>query len=222
MTTTTKSPTTTTKSPATSGADRIEISRVPSETMLVPIVGTSPLIVHRFSEKARKQMLDAAQGNKPPREPKDPEAEYRAAFHRLKDGKPGFPATGFKAATVSAGRFFSGVTMTGLRQFLFFKGEIGADGVPLVRIEGEPRMREDVVTVNRGGSDLRYRPEFSEWSAVLEIVFVSSMITQGSVLSLVDGAGLGVGIGDWRPEKGGDFGTFRVDPTKDITVLSAS
>jgi hypothetical protein len=38
----------------------------------------------------------------------------------------------------------------------------------------------------------------------------------------VDGAGLGVGIGDWRPEKGGDFGTFRVDPTKDITVLSAS
>jgi len=32
--------------------------------MLVPIVGLTPLIVHQWSEKAKRQMLDAQQGVK--------------------------------------------------------------------------------------------------------------------------------------------------------------
>lgn len=200
----------------------IEIHKIAAETLLVPIVGTTPLIVHRFSEKAKRQMLDNMQGRKSPKQAKDPEAEYEAAFYRLGDGGFGFPSLAFKAATVGGARFYSGVTMTALKQFMYLRGEVGDDGRALTRIEGDPIMREDVVTVGRNGSDLRYRPQFSEWRAMLEVTYVTSALTRGSVLSLIDAGGMGVGVGEWRPEKDGDFGTYRVDPAREIEIVTSA
>lgn len=201
-------------------ADAIQIDKIAAETLHIPILGTTPLIVHRFSEKAKRQMLDAMQGRKSPKQPKDPQAEYEAAFYRLKDGGYGFPVIAFKAATVGGARFYGGVTMKALKQFIFFRGEVGEDGQSLARIEGEPKIREDVVRVGRGGTDLRYRPEFPEWSTVIEVVYVTSVLTRASVLSLIDAGGMGVGVGEWRPERDGDFGTYRIDPDREVEVVS--
>lgn len=200
----------------------IHIDRIAAETIRVPIVGTTPLIQQRFSEKAKRQLLDNMQGRKSPKQPRDPQADYEAAFYRLKDGTFGHPVTAFKDATVGAARFYprNSVTMTGLRQSVFFRGEPGTDGLSLIRIIGEPTMREDVVRVNRGGTDLRYRPQFTEWATTLEVTYVTLLLTRDSVLSLIDAGGMGIGVGEWRPERGGDFGTFRIDPTKDIEVVS--
>ena len=199
---------------------QVSISRIDAETLQVPIVGTSPLIVNKFNEKAKRQMLDAMQGRKTPKVAKDPEADYQSSFYRLDDDTYGFPVIAFKAATVGAARFYGkSVSMTALRQFIFMNGEFSkVDGQKLARISGEPHMREDIVRVGMGGSDLRYRGEFSEWSSVIEVVYVRSMLTRESVLSLIDAGGMGVGVGEWRPEKRGDFGTYMVDPTRDIEV----
>jgi hypothetical protein len=197
----------------------IQIDRIAAETWRVPIEGTSPLIVHNFSEKSKRQMLEAQQGKKRLKDIRDPQAEFEAAFYRINNPVTGelsygFPVTAFKAATIGAARFYDkSVSMTALRQFMFMRG-ILTDGDPqqLVEITGEPRMREDVVRL--GGpsrsADLRYRPEFPVWSAVLEVTFVTSSISLGSVLSLIDAGGLGIGVGEWRPEKRGEFGTYRV------------
>lgn len=200
---------------------QVSISKIDTEHMLVPIVGTSPLIVHKFSEKAKRQMLDAQQGRKSPKVARDPEADYQAAFYRTKEGY-GFPAVAFKACTIGAARFYGkDVRMTDLRQFLFFKGLISEkDPQSLVEIVGEPHMREDVVRLGMSGTDLRYRPEFTEWSATLEVIYIKSSLTKESVLSLIDAGGMGVGVGEWRPEKKGDYGTFMVDPTRDVVVTS--
>lgn len=198
---------------------QVEIDRIAAETVLVPIVGTAPLLVHKFSEKAKRQMLDNMQGRKTPKLAKDPKAEYEAAFYRTKDDGYAFPVIAFKAATIGAARFYDkSVTMTGLRQFIFMHGEPSEDGQAMARIEGEPTMREDVVRVGQG-SDLRYRPQFMEWSTTLEVTYVTSALTRGSLLSLVDAGGMGIGVGEWRPEKKGDFGTYRIDPTRDVEVV---
>lgn len=208
---------------ATNGASEkgatIDLSAIEVGLMRVPILGTAPIITNRFSEKAKRQMLDKAQGRKTPKQPKDPEAEYEAAFYRFEDGGFGIPVTAFKGATVGGARFFAGVTMTAIRQCLFFKGPMGVDGQQLVRIEGIPRMREDVVRVGNGGTDLRYRPEFPEWSAVLDVVFVKASLTQGSVLSLINAGGLGIGVGDWRPERNGPFGTYCINEDEEIVII---
>ncbi len=77
-------------------APLIVIDALQEETILVPIVGVTPLITHRFSEKAKRQMLDNTQGRKTPKQPKDPEAEFRAASYSLADGGYGIPADSFK------------------------------------------------------------------------------------------------------------------------------
>lgn len=201
---------------------QITISRINTETLRIPLVGTAPLIVHKFSEKAKRQMLDAMQGRKSPKQPKDPDADYQAAFYRHDDDGYGFPVIAFKAATVGGARFFGkDVTMTGLRQCMFFDAELSkVDGQKLARIVGEPHMREDAVTVGVSGRDLRYRPEFVEWNTTLDVIYVKSMLTRESVLSLVEAGGMGVGVGEWRPEKRGDFGTYMIDSTREVEVLS--
>lgn len=201
---------------------QIHIKEVATGQIIVPIVGTMPLIVHNFSEKAKRQMLDAQQGRKTPKEARDPQAEYEASFYRTKNGY-GFPVTAFKSATVGAARFFGkDVKMTELRQFMFFHGHISDnDPQALVEIHGEPRMREDVVRLSgpSRSADLRYRPEFPEWSTELVITYVESSLSFDSVLSLVNAGGLGIGVGEWRPEKRGEFGTYKIDPTKDVQVV---
>lgn len=198
----------------------IQIDAVPSETIHVPIIGTAPLIVSRFSEKAKQQMLDAQQGRKKIKTIRDPDADYQASLYRTDDGGYGFPATGFKAATVSAARFYDkSVTMIGLRQSLFIRGvhsKIAGQG--LVAINGEPVMREDMVRVGISGTDLRYRGEFTEWSATLVVVYVTSLLSRASVLSLIDAGGMGSGVGEWRPERRGDFGTYEIDRSQEIEV----
>jgi hypothetical protein len=201
---------------------QIQISKINTETIRVPIRGTSPLIVNKFSAKAKQQMLDTMQGRKVPKQPKDPDTDYLATLYRHDDGGYGFPVIGLKAATVGAARFFDkSVTMTGLRQYMFFDAEFSkVESIKLLRIEGEPVMREDVVRVGQGGTDLRYRAEFTEWSTAVNVVYVVSALTRDSIVSLIEAGGMGVGIGEWRPERKGDFGTYQIDESREVQVLS--
>lgn len=206
---------------------QVQLNKIDAETLIVPIRGTAPLIVHNFSEKSRRQMLEAQQGKKKVKEIRDPRAEYEAAFYRIahEDGTEGygFPVTAFKAATTGAARFYDkSVTMTALRQFMFMRGVMTkADAQMLVEIHGEPEMREDVVRL--GGpsrsADLRYRPMFPEWTCELTVTYVKSSIDRGSILSLIDAGGMGIGVGEWRPEKRGEFGTYQVDPDRGVEIV---
>ena len=205
----------------------IEIQRIAVGRMMVPIVGTSPLIVHNFSEKSKRQMLDSQQGRRKVKENRDPQTEYEAAFYRIanEEGVDGYglPAVSFKSATIGAARFYKSVRMSELKQALFFRGILTkADPQQLVEIHGEPQMREDIVRLGGASrsADLRYRPEFREWRATLEVEYVKSLLSDDSVLSLIDAGGLGVGVGEWRPERGGDFGRFQIDSDREVVTVS--
>jgi len=203
---------------------QVAIRRIAAETIIVPIRGTAPLLVHKWSEKAKRQMLDKMTGRRTPKAPKDPEAEFQASIYRMNnEDHYGFPVLGFKACTVEASRLYDkSVTKVGLMQTLFFTGEYSKTaGQQLTRIVApDPDMREDVVTVGVKGTDLRYRAEFTaDWTASLTVTYISSSITQDSVLSLIDAGGLTVGVGEWRPAKSGNFGTFQIDDTRKVEVL---
>jgi hypothetical protein len=220
---------------------QINIQRIAASSIRVPVVGTAPLIVHNWSKKAKQQMLDAQQGKRKVKEVRDPEADYNASFYRLGVPEPGqrqkygFPVLGFKAATISAARFYGkDVTMTMLKQCLFFRGIMtAADNQQLVEIDYEwdeeamgglplddphrnPHMREDVVRLGQGSTDLRYRAEFFPWRAELIVTYVESALSQDSVLSLIDSGGMGVGVGEWRPQRGGQYGTYEIDESRPV------
>lgn len=191
----------------------IELEPLGWSSMEIPIIGTTPLIPHRWSEKAKRQMLDSQQGKaKPKKEPKIPEEEAHAATYWLADGRPGMPATAFKAASADAARYFDKrVSIELLKRVLRVEGD-GSE--QLVPIEGDMTMREDTPRNSGGGADLRYRNQFWPWSATLVVRYLATALTPGAVVAIVDAGGAG-GVGDWRPSaqksKTGTFGCYRVD-----------
>lgn len=190
----------------------VSLKRIQRETALIDIKGTAPLIVHAWDAKAKKQMLDSQQGVKKVKVIRDPQADYESSMYRFEDGGHGFPTLGFKSATVTGGyRTFGGksVKMTELRLALsFITDGISTLGEQLTRIQGQPIMREDMVRVGMG-TDLRFRAEYRDWSARLRIDYLPHMIDIDSIVALVDAGGMN-GVGEWRPEKDGVFGTFEV------------
>lgn len=208
----------------------IELPKLDIRLMEVAVVGDSPLIVHAWSEKAKKEMLDKQMKKaKSAKEAKDPVADFEASMYRLADGGYGFPSVAFKNAAVTAGTSVAGLTKIQARQAFHILGE-DADiqgafegsksRVNLVRIEGgKPSMREDMVRVGMGTADLRYRPEFSEWHAKLLVRYNANVLSESQILNLLNVAGFAVGVGEWRPEKDGQYGCFHVATEADMAKL---
>lgn len=190
----------------------IEIPPIEIKTYILRVVGDSPLIVHAWSAKAKQEMLDKQMGKaRGKKEPKDPNADYEGAFYRLASGTPGFPTIAFKAAAVNAARQVEGLTMTFLRGAFHTVGE-------LVEIEGIPHMREDMVRVGMGTADIRFRPEWVEWAVNLVVRLNTRSLTLEQLIHLFNQAGFSVGVGEWRPEKGGRNGMFHVEGVNEVTA----
>jgi hypothetical protein len=69
-------------------------------------------------------------------------------------------------------------------------------------------------------SDIRTRAILREWAATVSITFVSPNLNETGVANLLAAAGMVVGIGDWRPEKGkGNYGQFRIASQDDEEFL---
>lgn len=168
------------------------------------LVGTSPLICHRFAEKAKRQMLDKQMKKAVgPKSAKDPEVDYQDSLYPMPDGDGyGFPAIAFKASMVGSARFL-GLKMTEMRGAFHVPGE-------LVRIIGEPQMREDMVRLQGNTADIRYRGQFDPWEVHLTIRYNAGFISQEQLANLLVTAGFSQGIGEWRPERDGSNGMWEL------------
>lgn len=201
----------------------VVIPAIQIKEMQLMIVGDSPFISHAWSEKSKRMLLDnMTKAAKTAKEPKRPMQEFADSlywisekpdfsemtdeeiFDAVQKGRYGFPATAFKAAAV-AGVYRAGLSkdMVSMRGAFHIQGE-------LVEIEGTPKIIEHPARVAKGGTDLRYRGQFDTWSAVLDIRYNAGAISVEQVANAFNLGGFACGIGDWRLEKGGQYGAFHV------------
>lgn len=204
----------------------VELPRLNIERVEVTLVGDTPLIMHKWSEKAKKEMLDKQMKRaKTAKAAKDPERDFQESVYALdenedlvvgswKDHKGairfGFPVIGFKAAAVTACTSIGGITKVQARQAFHIDGEYAIiEGAP-------PRSREDMVRIGMGTADIRYRGEFFPWYTTLVIAHNANVMSAEQILNMLNTAGFGVGVGEWRPEKDGQFGRFHVATEGDM------
>jgi hypothetical protein len=84
------------------------------------------------------------------------------------------------------------------------------DGEFAVIEGGEPVMREDMVRIGMGTADIRYRGEFKRWWTTIDVKHNANVMSAEQVVNLFNTAGFAVGVGEWRPERDGQFGRFHV------------
>ena len=226
-----------TKKTAATEKAMIELPGIDIGLFEVHIVGDSPIIIHKWQEKAKKEMLDkqmkkASNG----KEAKNPVSDFVNALYWLnengelidtpeelanvsedtpmeevnavlKKGRFGFPTCGFKACAIDAG-YQQGV----IAKKTTAKGAFHIIGEYAV-IDGFPTMREDMVQI--GGmskvADIRYRPEFKKWKTTLTIKYNKKAISKEQIVNLLNYGGFANGVGEWRPSRDGSFGTFHCE-----------
>jgi len=190
--------------------DEIVIHKPQKKFMTIELIGDTPLIMHKMSEKSKKMIRDKQQKKaKKVREARNPKQEFLDAMYTDGNGGYLFPARAFKAAAVEACRQADGITMTAARQMFFVAGLEDAEWV---KIESDdPIIREDVVTIGQGTTDLRYRPQFNNWKAKIKVKFLEHVISPEQIVNIFELAGFCSGIGEDRPnKKGHTFGMFNV------------
>lgn len=212
----------------------VEIKPMEIRKVNLRIVGASPLIMHAWSEKATRMMLEAQQGKAKgkAKERKNPVADFIDSMYWL-EGKPditgmdeeecerafmeaiqngarfGFPVTAFKQAAISAA-FRNGWAKTKMElRGAFF---IESDDNGMIEIKSDiPVMREDHVRIGMGTADLRYRGQFNNWYADMVITYnANGQYSLETILNIINAGGYVCGVGEWRPEKDGQYGMFRV------------
>lgn len=187
------------------------------KTIEVEIRGTTPLLIHRFTEQSeqgkstRKQMIKQV----------DPREEATKNAYIADDGTYYFSAFSIPGAMGNAG---SNHKMKGSRKSLRFvvpsAVRITANTITIMNGDGPAKQFEvdsrPVTIPATKGRIMRHRPRFDCWGAKFNLLLDDSQLDIESAQQLLEEAGRNIGIGDFRPEKRGPFGTFRVVQFKEV------
>ena len=190
----------------------------------IKIVGDSPLIMHAWSDKAKQMILDKQmkKAKSKGHDAKKPVEDFINSMYWM-SGKPTayteeafaeaiengakfcFPTTAFKASAVSAA-YRAGVTTN----MVAMNGAFHIDG-EFTEIHGIPHIREDMVRIAMGGTDIRFRGQFDQWSAIFTAKYNAAVLSLEQLINMFNLGGFACGLGEWRPEKGGTFGMYHVE-----------
>lgn len=189
----------------------ITVQQLRRGSVKLRIIGTTPLFQNRMANKAKQQLLVGGQKKTAADKAKikhNPLQEFRDSAEILQSGPTalGLRVVAIKAAMATAAIETPGLTKASAQRLLFMPGE-------LTPLYGIPQLRMDVVRsadINRT-PDIRTRAYLPLWGAEVDIQFIIPQLSAASVVTLLANAGVLIGVGDFRQEKGkGAFGSFRV------------
>jgi len=197
----------------------VSVQEIKQKEVTFCLVGKSPLICNRMSQKVLQELLfPAKKKNAAERATTlkhDPLQEYRNSPYTTTDDtaptRITMLATSFKGALRSAALEIAGATKAQIGRLTYIEGDT-------VSIYGAPQML--MATVRQAGMnrtpDVRTRAILPRWAASVTIQFVSPQLSTETISNLFAGAGVFIGVGDWRPEKGnGNYGQFELVPGDD-------
>lgn len=232
----------------------LEIRPIKMQDVMLRIVGDTPIIVHAWAAKAKREILEKEIGatKTKAKDAKNPIEDFAASMYwlnpmpevfteesmgiALQSARFGFPLTGIKQAAISAAYRMGWVKdKMGLRGAFFIEptanfyygGDLRIDfdkkkviiepnailKEQLVEIHSDaPVMREDMVRVGLGSADIRYRGEFNNWYIDFKLRFnANGKFTLEQIINIINAGGAVCGIGEWRPERDGQYGMYHVE-----------
>lgn len=190
------------------------------EIIQLKITGTTPLIMHGDRYANPLDLMNKAHKELTGKRKKTDEDQQLIAFSELRGAMywserngPYLPGANLRSCIVGGGKLHK------LGKQIMRSTSIPDPEVPLL-YQG-PRDRETLIhdpqyqdcrsVVVSGRRIMRYRPIFREWSAQFSMYYEPSAINPEDIITAASTAGLLVGIGDFRPERGGMFGRFTVE-----------
>lgn len=183
------------------------------KTFDVQITGTTPLLQHRFTEaseqdKVTRKVLVASN---------TPRAEADKVAYRDPQGRFYFPGAAIARLIREAG---GNHKLKGTRRSAKYVVPaavlVREDAITLLNGDGKTPVADfevdsrPVTIPATKGRIMRHRPRFDCWSARFTIRVNEELLPPDFIHQLLVEGGQQIGVGDFRPERGGPFGTFNI------------
>lgn len=179
------------------------------KTLKTKIVGIAPLIMHNGQtadplNKFSKRMKEISGKRKKTEADyeKMAEIEFKAGLYMDETG-PVIPAVMIEACLLVGarksknGRLAQAGIIVEKHAKLDYKGPRTEDAL----MNDEKFRRSDPVKIGTS-KVMRTRPWFQNWSAELEVLYLSDVINEHDLIAAIKDAGAYAGFGDWRPRYG--------------------
>jgi hypothetical protein len=201
----------------------LEIVKFQQGVITVCLLGVSPLVHNRPSEKAKRTLI--LPGGRPSktelakRLKHNPVEEFRESPHIADDANAPtlivFPSSAFKGTMLSACSEMDGVFKSRVGRLCYVQGDYTS-------IYGIPKLFMAVVRQSgiQRAPDIRTRAIMPEWAARVQVRYILPQLNPQSVVNLLSGGGQVEGIGDGRVGKLKlNYGMFEVVAPNDPRFL---
>ena len=220
----------------------ITIKPIEEKEATIRVIGDTPLIVHKWDEKMKRALPAGVQafGDASITAKKEHPGMYESFINSMYwiSGKPreyaeeayaealqsgaefGFRVESFKQAAIDAAYSKKWIpNKKGVKGLFFIVPDfVDSEGYQLVKIQGDyPVMREDVVILSGMSRtpDLRWRGQFTNWFADLRIRYdADGIYSLDDIVNMMNAGGHYNGVGEYRPEKDGQYGMYHVEVTR--------
>jgi hypothetical protein len=177
------------------------------------IVGATALMMSNPQAMLQKN----GSGSRGPKKRAPHEEEAEIAAYRDAQGYLGFPALGVRNSVITAAGMHR-VKTRSLKTFVSHIQIEPADLLVLTNAKGK-KIKDYKIDIRRVvnkqmGAIMVARPIVEDWRATFELIFDPQLMPERPedvFAMLLDDAGTRIGIGAYRPEKGGWFGRFTVE-----------
>ncbi len=178
------------------------------KTIKVSIEGTSPILMNKYNVQAE---LDRQKGVRTTKH-YDPEIEAEKSAYWDESKKTLIiPSEVLYASLLNASSFHK-IGRRSAKSILAGSIRVEPMQVSLGTNKYEIDTRPVVIQRNRV---LKSRAKLTKWKATFEIVYNENLIANPEIVrTVLEEAGQRIGIFDFRPQKGGPYGTFKITSFK--------
>lgn len=181
----------------------------------IHIIGVTALLQHRFGDEAQTEA--AKQTRRVSIQEETPRSAAEKVAYQNAKGEFYFPGAAISRLLREAGgahkvkgtrksvKYLVPAAVLVLDDTITIRNGDGKTPVAGFEVDSRP-----VTIPATKGRIMRHRPRFDAWSATFELRVNEKVLAPEVVHQLLTEGGEQIGIGDFRPEKGGPFGTFRV------------
>lgn len=179
------------------------------ELIHIKVEGTSPLLLHNPGGMSPHE----TPGVKTKKQIPTPEVEAAAGRYLMPGSEQlALPTTAFRGCMAGAakGRKIGKTFATTVVKGAVFPAE---EWTPLTDPSGDPAIEYEIdmrrAVIGKAGV-VRCRPKLTKWAANVRLEYDDDFLAVADLIDLLNIGGRTVGVGDFRPEKTGWFGRFRV------------
>lgn len=184
----------------------ISIQPLKKVSMTVKLKGLTPYLASKMDMISVENIERKKNSQMVIKDTRTEEQKTQDKIHHTTDGKVGIPSSAFMKGMVEMSPYIEGLD----KKRVMGSVRIIQDIVP---IKFKKQSVHETWGINSGMSKapkIIRRPMFTDWDCELQIMFNSSNISAEQIVNLLNWAGFQSGVGGWRAQKGGAFGSYEV------------